>query len=234
MTSTKRQVVLITGATSGLGKETAKLLSLHGHQVVILAPDAKKVAAVAKSIGCVGLVGDIADVVSVHNAVAEVVKKFKRIDVLVNNAGIWLEGELTTNDPAEIKRVIDVNTTGTILMTHAVVPMMKKAKQGLIINVISQAGLSAKPKRAPYYASKWALTGFTKCLQTELPAYGIRVTGVYPGFMATPLFETSGFKRKLDAALDPKEAAKAIAFVVEASPETHIPELGIVRRGEMR
>jgi len=104
---------------------------------------------------------------------------------------------------------------------------MKKRKSGLIINIVSQAGLYGKAERSVYTASKFALTGFTKCMQPELAPFGIRVTGLYPGKMNTSFFEKVGIKKGTEDAADPEKVAETIKYIIEADENIVFPEVGI-------
>lgn len=201
----KNKTILISGGSDGLGKEIAKLL-ISNYHVVILAPSQEKTQKTADELGCDFVVADV----SSSEQVKAAIEKIGSVDVLINNAGIWIEGPLETNQPEAIKKVLDVNTLGTIYLTHAVIPQMKDRRAGRIINVISQGGLNAKPNRSIYYASKWAITGFTKCLELELAEFGIAVTGVYPGKMKTKMYEKVGISKDFSDAADPAEVAKTI------------------------
>jgi NADP-dependent 3-hydroxy acid dehydrogenase YdfG len=220
------KVVLISGGSDGLGKAIAKKLSLD-NQVVILAHNLSKLKATAEELGCDYVEAELTDFNSIQSAVDQVIAKHKKIDVLVNNAGIWIDGTLDENSPEKVKEVIDVNTSGTILLTKAVLPSLKSQKSGLIINIISQDGLSAKRDRSVYHASKWAITGFTKCLQEDLSSENIKVTGVYPGLLNTSLFQKSGVQRDLKNSLDPSEVASLIDYVINLKPNTYLPDVGI-------
>ena len=220
------KVILISGGSDGLGKSIATKLSPN-HQVVILSHNREKLEAVSKEINCDFVEAEITDYSSVNTAVEKVLGKYQKIDVLINNAGIWTEGKLEDNDPKKIEEVIRVNTLGTIYLTRAVLPAMKSAKTGRIINIISQDGLHAKNIRSVYSASKWAITGFTKCLQVELSGDHIGVTGIYPGLLKTGLFEKQGAVRDLNHALDPGEIASVIEYVINLSSDTLLPDIGI-------
>jgi len=104
---------------------------------------------------------------------------------------------------------------------------MKKRKTGTIVNIISQAGLYAKPNMSVYFASKWAITGFTKSIQVELAEHNIRVTGVYPGKLNTRLFQKAGIEKDMRNAIDPEEVAKAIQFILQYDDTIVVPEFGI-------
>ncbi len=220
------KVILISGGSDGLGKAIAKKLAPK-NQVVILSHNKEKLEAVAKEFNCDFVEAELTDYDSLKSAVTQVIEKHQTIDVLINNAGIWMEGKLEDNEPGKIKELIDVNTTGTIFLTRAVLPGMRAKKFGQIINIISQDGLCVKKDRSVYHASKWALTGFTRCLQEDLADENIKVTGVYPGLLKTNLFEKSGAKRDLTDALDPAEVALFIETVINLSNSTHIPEFSI-------
>ncbi len=220
------KVILITGGSSGLGYRTAGILA-DDNRVVILSRNKKELTKAARQLGCVGLVADVSDYRSVERAVAAVIKKYGRVDCLINSAGIWIQGELTANEPKAIAKVMEVNTLGTIFATRAVLPVMKKHKSGLIINVISQGGLYGKAERTVYSASKFAVTGFTKSLQPEAAKYGVRVTGFYPGLMRTELFKRAGYSHEMTEAMDPGEAAKILAFIVHSGQGVCFPEVGI-------
>ena len=216
--------ILITGGSDGLGKITAKRLRTAGYEVTILAKDETKVAAVAKEIGCKYVTADVTDV----NAVKDAIIKAGPIDVLINNAGIWLQGPFDKNDLQQVRQVLEVNTLGVMFAAQAVLPDMKQRRHGRIINVISQAGLGAKAERAPYNASKWAVTGFTKSLQQELRPLGISVVGFYPGALDNEaLFEKAGNPRDMSRGLDLHTAADALAYICGLPDGVNVPEFGI-------
>lgn len=221
-----KKTILITGGSEGLGKAIASKLA-STCQVVILARSEENLKNTSKEIGCDFELCDISDATQIEKTVKKFTEKYGRIDALINNAALWIQDELEKNDASRIKEVVDVNTTGTMLVTKAVIPIMKKQKDGLIINIISQAGFNAKAERSVYTATKWAITGFTKSLQSELSKYGIRVTGLYPGKMKTGMFAKMGITKDMSEALDPAEVARVIEFLLETDPQVTFPEIGI-------
>jgi len=221
-----KKVIVISGGSDGLGKEIAKHLASE-NMVIILSSEKEDLQTVANELGCDFRFCDVSDSESIKLAVDGIKEKYGKIDCLINNAGLWIEGLLEQNDTSRIKAVIDVNTTGAIMLAKSVIPLMKERKEGLIINVISQSGIYAKTERTVYTASKWALTGFTKSLQLELAKYGIRVTGLYPGRMKTKFFEKSGIKKDLNNALETKEVAKIVKFLLSSDKNVVFPEIGI-------
>lgn len=214
--------IVITGGSEGLGKAIAKRLS-STHNVIILARTEETLKLAANEIGCSYKVCDVRDYSQVEAAMQEI----GAIDCLVNNAGIWLQGDLDATDPNRIEEVLQVNTLGTINCTKAVMPSMKQRHSGRIINVISQAGLNARAGWPVYIASKWAVTGFTKSMQQELEPFGIGVTGFYPATINTELFNKSGAPKDTSKDLDPDEAARAVEYIINCDNSVHIPEMGI-------
>ena len=221
-----KKVIVISGGSDGLGKEIAKLLTTQ-NTVVIISPTEEKLKQVAKELSCDFLVGDVSDYKSCEKVMDSIVIKHGKIDCLVNNAGLWIEGELDDNDPAEIKRIIEVNNLGVLFLTKAVIPQMKKQKSGLIININSQGGMYAKAERSVYSAAKWGITGFTKSLQPELAKYGIAVTGIYCGKMKTKMFEKMGLHKDMFDGLEPEKVAKTIEFLLTFDNTVVFPEIGI-------
>ena len=221
-----KKVVLITGGSDGLGKTLANTL-IKQYQVVILAPNEVKTKKTADEIGCDYKVGDVTNYEELEIIIASVVKKYGRLDCLINNAGLWIQGVLEENDPELIEKVIDVNTLGVIFATKSVIGQMKKQSGGLIININSQSGFYAKEERSVYTASKWALTGFSKSIQPELAKFGISVTDIHPGGMKTDFFEKANNSKDKSTFIDTVEVAKLIEFLISLNPNTVIPEVGI-------
>lgn len=222
--------VLITGGSDGFGKATAKKLGEAGFVVTILGKDEDKTKKVAENIGCAYVVADVSDYEAVKNAIDKSAHENGPIDILINNAGVWLQGALDDNDPKDIHRMMEVNALGPIYCTHAVMPEMKKQKSGRIINVISGAGLQGKAERAPYGAGKFALSGFTKSMQLELKPFNIAVDGFYPGALDNVgLFEKAGNGegRDMSQALDLGVAADTLVFVCNLPDGVCAPEFSL-------
>ncbi|HSX05419.1 MAG TPA: SDR family oxidoreductase [Candidatus Saccharimonadales bacterium] len=219
------KTVVITGGSDGLGKALAEKLA-KDHQVIILARSEKALQEVATKAGCGYVVCDVRDAKQVSKAFAEIIQKHDRIDVLINNAGVIVNGELVDTSDEDIENVITTNTLGSIYVAKAALRHMKEQRSGLIVNVVSQAGLIARANRSIYNASKWALTGFTKALQQETAEYGVRVTGFYPGTIKTDLFTKAGIEMK-GPAITTEQAVKSIEFLLSCDEDVLISELGI-------
>ena len=210
-----KKVIVITGGNSGLGKATARLLAAK-NTVVILGKNEQEVVKTAQDLKCTGIVCDVTNPIEIKEAISYTVKKHKLIDCFINCAGIWITGKIEDNDPEKIADVVAVNTLGPMLTTNAVVPLLKKQKKGRIINVVSQAGVTVRAERSVYYASKWAMTGFTKCLKDELLPFGIGVAGFYPGFIHTDIFKKGGeLNKDFTRAMPVAKTARALASLVD-------------------
>jgi short-subunit dehydrogenase len=221
-----KKVIIITGGSDGLGKDIAKKLSPQ-NDVIIVSNNKEKLEIAAREINCDSNVCDVTNYAEILKTVKNVIDKYGKIDCLINNAGVWIEGELDVNDEQKIEDVIKINTLGVINFSKAAIPQMKIQKEGRIINIISQAGFYAKAKRSVYAASKFALTGFTKALNEELAVYGVGVMGIYPGKMNTQLFEKAGIHKKMDDAINPESVAKVIDFILSFENSVVFPEVGI-------
>lgn len=220
------KTIVITGGSDGLGKTLTETFAKENN-VIILATNEEKMNLVAKENNCSYKVCDVINYEKVEKAISEIIEEYNKIDVLINNAGLWIQEELDTNDSDRIKSVIEVNLLGTINVSKAVLPSMKANKDGLIININSQAGINHKAERVVYNASKWGVTGFSKSLQDEVAKYGIRVTDVMPGMMKTEMFSRMNIEKNMANGLDTKEVARLIQFIIDTPSDVMIPEVGI-------
>ena len=227
------KTAIITGGAQGIGRAISIVLAKNGYNVVINYNNSEKEALELKKY------------IENNNGIAEVFKadltkreeskkliqftieKFKKIDVLINNAGVWLAGDLTECNYDVISNCIDVNTKGPIYMTKAVLPSMYENKKGLIINVCSQASFDSDDFSTVYNASKWAMRGFNRSIQKDLSKKGIKVTGFYPGFMQTNIFKKAGNDYDTSTGLETEKVAKAIEFIISCDDDVIIPEFGI-------
>ncbi len=180
-------VILITGAAGGLGAAIARAALAQGHRAYGGARDPSRVPA-----GAVGLAMDVQDEASVNAAVAAVMAAEGRIDVLVNNAGIGFARATEQTSLDEIARVMDINFMGAVRATKAVLPHMRAARAGRVVNISSVGGLVGQPFNEVYCASKFALEGYTEALASYVePAFGIRFVLVEPGGMHSEFAATA-------------------------------------------
>jgi short-subunit dehydrogenase len=204
-------VVVITGASSGIGEATARELAAQGHKLVLAARRADRLEALAGELTgrCEVLTvqADMGVAEQVEALARQTVERFGAIDVWINNAGLGPQKPWLQADPADLKQVVDVNLTAPILAARAVVPYMKAQGRGHFINVASVAGHIGT--WGVYSATKFGLRGFSEALRRELMPYGIKVSVVSPGFIATEM--TKHRKIKMPG---PEVVARAIARVV--------------------
>ena len=179
-----KKVILITGASSGMGKEAAKKLIHEGHIVYTAARRIDQMLDL-KSLGGNPLQMDITIEEDIQNVVDLIIKKEGKIDVLWNNAGYGLYGAVEDVPLNEARKEMEVNVFGMAAMTQKVIPFMRKAKSGLIINTSSMGGKMYFPMGAWYHASKHAVEGLSDCLRLELKQFNIKVVVLEPGFIAT-------------------------------------------------
>jgi NAD(P)-dependent dehydrogenase (short-subunit alcohol dehydrogenase family) len=180
-------VVLITGCSSGIGRDLARRLTGAGYRVVATARHPERLNDLGAALT---LPLDVQDPVSVTGAVERVLAAFGRIDVLVNNAGYSQIGPLEEVDDAHLQQVFDVNVFGPLRLVRAVLSHMRRQKSGRIIQVSSIAGWVAMPLSGAYCGTKFALEGVSDSLRLELRPFGIRVVLVEPGAIRTKFEET--------------------------------------------
>ena len=185
------KIALITGATRGIGKEIALTLAQEGYNIAINYRTENDELKTTKkdiqnlNVESLAVKGDISKFEDTENIVKQVIEKFGKIDVLVNNAGITKDMLLMRMKPEDFKSVIDVNLIGTFNMTKNVIPHMTKARSGRIINISSVVGISGNAGQTNYSASKAGIIGFTKSLAKEVASRNILVNAVAPGFIQT-------------------------------------------------
>jgi short-subunit dehydrogenase len=175
--STTRPVALVTGASSGIGKAAALALVEAGLEVVGTSRNASKVTPRG---GVMFLDLDVASDESVSTVVQQVIERFGRIDVLINNAGIGTAGAAEESSVAQDQRLFNINVFGLIRMTKAVLPQMRAQGSGRIINISSVYGFIPQPYMAAYVASKHAVEGYSESLDHEVREHGVRVLLVEP------------------------------------------------------
>jgi short-subunit dehydrogenase len=215
----KDKVVVITGASKGLGRELAVSLAKENVKLALIARSEDELKQL-KSNNTDYFLCDITQENQVHDTLQKIYEKFGRIDILINNAGVWHEGRLEDHSADVSKKLFDVIVLGTIFCTRAVLPYMKAQKSGQILNVISVGGLEtpgSNGQYSVYTAAKFAVTGFTKSMIEELKGSGIKVMGFYPAGMNTGFFKSAGFNYSdnEDWMMDKKDIAEIVVFMLK-------------------
>ena len=181
-----QRVVLISGASSGVGQATARLLAQQGHKVF----GTSRAPTSAEPVANLTMVAlDVRSDASVAACVNAVSSQAGRVDVLVNNAGVELGGALEEHSIDEAKAQFETNFFGVVRMTKAVLPLMRQQKQGQIVNISSLSGFAPIPFMGMYSASKCAVEGYTEALRMELKPLNIHVSQIEPGFLKSPMMD---------------------------------------------
>ena len=228
------RVALVTGGSHGIGRAVIARMLDEGAKVVFCGRNAEDVASTAKEFAradVVGIPADVSDAEQVESLVRGALARFGRIDVLVNNAGIYGPiGPAWENDPHHWKQTLTINLVGTFLMCHRVVPEMIRAGRGKIVNMSGGGAALPFPRFSAYAVSKAAVVRFTETLAVEVADHNIQVNAVSPGFVATRLHEETlaageragtEFCRKTreqlrQGAVDPAVPAGLVAYLASA------------------
>jgi NADP-dependent 3-hydroxy acid dehydrogenase YdfG len=235
MSTTNKKVILITGASSGIGEATAKALAKAGHTVVLGARRKDRLDALEQNIRAEGgaakvHVLDVTSRANFKTVVAETIEEFGHIDVLVNNAGLMPLAPMTALKVDEWGRMVDVNIKGVLNGIEAVLPHMEKSGQGHVINIASIAAHAVFPTAAVYCATKHAVLAISNGLRLETNK--IRVTTVSPGVVESELAKTTTDEatgkwladfRKI--ALKPEAIANAIVYAIEQPADVNVDEI---------
>ncbi len=220
----KDKVVLLTGASSGIGHALALELGRYGASLGLLARRDEALTGLAGEVERAGgkalaLKADVRDAEEMRKAAGRVLEEWGRVDVLVANAGRSTTTGATALDAAEAGDVITVNVVGVVNSVAAVLPSMLERKQGHLVAISSLAAYRGLPKSAAYSASKAAFSTFFESLRVDLAASGVDVTIIHPGFIRTPL--TANRKKKLPFLLEVDDAARRIRRALERRPRTY-------------
>ncbi len=192
----KDKVAIVTGAASGIGREICFFLARSDAKVVIADKDYKGAREVEKTIHLEGGRGkavktDVTKAEEVETLIKETVERDKKIDLMINNAGIGINGEFKDMNLGQWRKIFDVNFWGVLYGNYYVYPVMIKQGFGQIVNVSSLAGLMPGGLMTSYNASKHSVVGFTLSLRSEARQYGIKVNALCPGFIETPIHDAS-------------------------------------------
>lgn len=231
----ENKVVVITGASSGLGAETARHLAGQGAKVILGARRLDRLESLATELGLDAravLSTDVTERAQVQALVDRAVELHGRIDVLINNAGLMPSSMLDKLKVDEWDRMIDVNIKGVLYGIAAALPKMKEQKSGQIINVSSVAGHKVGPGGAVYAGTKWAVRAISEGLRQEVKPWNIRTTIVSPGAVDTELTGTitdediaKGMAKTYENAIPASSFARVVAFAISQPDEVDVNEI---------
>lgn len=234
MAEALKNYALVTGASSGIGRETALALAQVGFGVLLLGRSQTRLQALVDQIQtnngvAIAISHDLAELDRNPALIADLASQYP-ISVLVNCAGIGYTGPLATMPLADWQAVLAVNLTSALQCIQAVLPGMRARQQGTIVNVVSIAGEQVFPDWGAYSVSKFGLMALTKTLALEERPHGVRVSAICPGSVNTPLWDTetvqADFNR--DAMLTPDVVAKSILHLIQLPPEAVIETLTLM------
>jgi NADP-dependent 3-hydroxy acid dehydrogenase YdfG len=241
--NTKAKVALITGASSGIGEGTAKLLAANGVKVGLAARRKDRLEKLLQEIKIQGGEGiaiemDVTDQASVNNGVATLVKTYGNIDILVNNAGLMPLSDVESLKLDEWHKMVDVNIKGVLNVTAAVLPHLIKQNSGHIFNLSSIAGRKLFAGLSVYCATKHAIAAFSDIMRMELaPKYKIRVTSLQPGAVATELYDQitdAKYRQNMEdlkgqmTFLTPDDIAHSVLYALQAPEHVNVSEIFIL------
>lgn len=226
MSSLKR-TVLVTGASSGIGRAVAKQLLIQGHFVIGTSRDCQRFAIEHPRFAPVQL--DLATLSDIEPFCKRLQANFPQLDAVIFAAGYGQFGNLEQLSFTQIERLMTVNFTGQAFMTKALLPKLKRKSHCNLIYIGSEAALKGSRNGSAYCASKFALRGFTQALRDECGKSGVRVSLINPGMVDTAFFEMLHFNpgRQPEQALRAKDVADAVSYIINANPHCAVDEINL-------
>lgn len=235
----KGKVAFVTGASSGIGEATARMLAKNGAFVALVARREERLQQIESEINASGgraisIVADIADEAQVQAAIEKAHAELGGLDIVVNNAGVMLLGPISGADTEDWRRMIDLNVLGLMYCTHAALPILQSQKSGHIVNISSTAGRTVREGVGVYNATKWAVGAFSESLRQEIYRDNIRVTIIEPGIVATELqshITHEASKAQIQATtqkmqpLQSDDIARAILYAVTQPNHVNVNEI---------
>jgi short-subunit dehydrogenase len=229
----QNKVVVVVGATGGIGSALVPKLASAGAKLVLVARDADKLEELVNNleddhdVEAIAIPTDITKYEQVESMVQKAIAKFDQIDVLINAAGAGVMKQFLRIEPQEIDQMLDLNLKGNFYTSQAVANVMKDRKIGHICNVIGILGKHPMAMAAAYCASKFGAVGFSKCMADELRRLGIKVTLFYFGGIDSPFWDNVSLKVDRSKMLTTETAANAIMFALSADPQAVPMEINI-------
>ncbi len=229
-----KQLIVITGASSGIGAAMAQAFNAKGHPLLLLARRVEPMEALKlENTMCVSV--DVTDAAAMKTAIAAAEEKFGPVGGLINNAGVMLLGAADVQDPAEWSQMLNVNVMGVLNGIHAVLAGMKERKTGTIINISSVAGRKTFPNHAAYCATKFAVHALTENIREEVAMDDVRMITIAPGAVETPLLSHTtnddikagyeDWKEFMGGIIEPKSIADAAIFAFEQPQNVCVREI---------
>ncbi|KAF0522897.1 SDR family oxidoreductase [Pediococcus pentosaceus] len=234
-----KPLIVITGASSGFGAEIAKIFNQAGYPELLLGRRVEKIQALPLNFENVMIESvDVIDQAQFKTAIEHAEAKFGPVDLLVNNAGVMLLGNVTTQSPTEWQTMLDTNVMGVLNGTQIVLPSMLEREHGTIINMSSLAGKKTFVNHAAYVASKFGVHGLSETIREEVSGKNVRISMVAPGAAETELLthvtdqnalvDYGEWKKSMGGiTMDPKHVAESVKFIYDMPQAVNIRELAI-------
>lgn len=224
------KVVVVVGATGGIGSALTHKLAREGASLVLAARNSDRLAALASGLSTKQVLSvptDITNPSQVETLMSKAVTQFGQIDVLVNAAGAGVMKQYNKIEPADLNAMLDLNLKGSFYTCQAAAEAMKEKRSGHICNIVGILGKHSMAMASAYCASKFGVVGFSKCMAEELRRFGIKVTLFYFGGVDSPFWDTVSLKVDRSKMLTPETAANAILFALKADPQAVPMEINI-------
>jgi NAD(P)-dependent dehydrogenase (short-subunit alcohol dehydrogenase family) len=219
---------IVTGGSSGIGLAIARMLRQEGFELTLASRGGERLEAAAAELGAQLVAADVREEADCERIVAAHVARSGALDVLVNSAGVGIGSRVEELATKHVDLQLDVNLRGLVLVTRAALPLLK-ASRGLIVNMSSLAGTIPSPGLSVYAAAKAAVISFTRSLNAELEADGVRATALCPGFVDTPMAAWSGIAG--ERMIQPEDCAEVVRALLRLSPYARVPAVIIERLG---
>ena len=232
------KIAIITGASRGIGKACALGLAGLGYHCILIARNLEKLKNLAEKINASGgessiFALDLADEKALLEVLEKIKKYYPRIDVLVNNAGMFIGGNLQL-ETDEFRKQLELNLTANFNILKELVPVMKEQKSGYIFNISSRAGKIGFANSGAYSASKFGLVGLGESLFRELGPQGISVTSICPAYVATDMAQVANTPFKDEEMIQPEDIFYTIEYLLKLAPNTRVREIVIEARESIR
>jgi short-subunit dehydrogenase len=229
----QEKVVVVVGATGGIGSVLTRKLAAEGTRLVLAAKDSSRLAELGSQLSIatqeqvLTVPTDITEPSQVKTLMEKAVAQFGQIDVLVNAAGAGVMKQYNKVEPADLDAMLDLNLKGSFYTCQAAAEVMKDKKSGHICNIIGILGKHSMAMASAYCASKFGVVGFSKCMADELKRFGIKFTLFYFGGVDSPFWDNVSLKVDRSKMLTPETAANAILFALSADPQAVPMEINI-------
>jgi 3-oxoacyl-[acyl-carrier protein] reductase len=222
------KAALVTGGSSGIGLGIARMLRDEGYELTLASRRREKIEAAAAELEAEAVAADVSRDDDCVRLVAHHRERFRRLDVLVNSAGIGIAGNVEAHPTKHLDLQLGVNLRGLYVVTREAIPLLRESR-GWIVNLASIAGTAPTPGLAAYGATKAAVIALTRSLNGELESDGVRAVAICPGFVDTPMAEWTGIPP--DEMIQPEDCAEVVRMCLHLSPHARVPQVVVERVG---